>query len=102
MSNLSGLIEYAQPIDPANLCGAVLDRFLDTPGCDLIAVVKQGRPIGVVARGAVRPTNAGLRVSEVMAQALTIGEGASLDEACAVLLAHTEPAAGLVVVDRGR
>ncbi len=102
MSNLSGLIEYAHPIDPTSLCGTVLDRFLDTPGCDLIAVVKQGRPVGVVARGAVRAANAGLRVSELMTPALTIGEGASLDEACALILAHTEPAAGLVVVDRGR
>jgi CheY-like chemotaxis protein len=102
MSNLSGLIEYAHPVDPTSLCGTVLDRFLDTPGCDLIAVVKQGRPVGVVARGAVRATNAGLRVSDLMAPALTIGEGASLDEACALILAYTEPAAGLVVVDHGR
>ncbi len=101
MSKLSGLIEHAHPIDPTSLCGRALDRFLDTPGCDLLAVVKQGRPVGVVARGAVRAQNAGLRISEVMAQALTIGEGASLDEACALILGHTEPVAGLVVVDRG-
>jgi two-component system, sensor histidine kinase len=102
MSNLSGLIERAHPIDPTSLCGTVLDRFLDTPGCDLLAVVKQGRPVGTVARGAVRAQNAGLRVFEVMAPALTIGEGASLDEVCALILGHTEPVAGLVVVDRGR
>jgi CheY-like chemotaxis protein len=102
MSNLTGLIEHAHPIDPTSLSGAALDRFLDTPGCDLLAVVKQGRPVGIVARGAVRAQNAGLRVSEVMSPALTIGEGASLDEACALILAHTEPVAGLVVVDRGR
>src|SRR5580693_7859198 len=102
MSNLSGLIEYAHPIDPTSLCGTVLDRFLDTPGCDLLAVVKQGRPVGVVARGAIRAQNAGLRVADVMVPALTVGASVSLDEACALLLAHTEPAAGLVVVERGR
>ena len=80
MSNLSGLIEYVHPIDPTSLCGTVLDRILDMPGCDLLAVVKQGRPVGVIARGAVRPQNAGLRVSEVMTPALTVGAEMSVDE----------------------
>ena len=102
MSNLSGLIEPACAIDPTSLCGTALDRFLDAPGCDLLAVVKQGRPVGIVPRGAVGAQNSGLRVAEVMAPALTIGEGASLDEARALVLAHPEPVAGLVVVDRGR
>ena len=102
MSSLSGLIEYVHPIDPTSLCGTVLDRFLDTPGCDLLAVVKQGRPVGVIARGAVRPQNAGLRVSEIMTPAISVGAETSVDEACSMLLAHIEPAAGLVVVERGR
>ncbi|HLK23354.1 MAG TPA: response regulator [Caulobacteraceae bacterium] len=102
MSDLTGLIEYVHPIDPTSLCGTALDRFLDTPGCDLFAVVRQGQPVGVVARGAIRPQMAGLRVSDLMAPALTIGEDATLDEACALALAHPEPTAGLVVVDRGR
>ena len=80
MSNLSGLIEYVHPIDPTSLCGTVLDRILDMPGCDLLAVVKQGRPVGVIARGAVRAQNAGLRVSEVMTPALTVGAEMSVDE----------------------
>jgi CheY-like chemotaxis protein len=102
MSNLSGLIEYAHPIDPTSLCGSVLDRFLDTPGCDLLAVVKQGRPVGIIARGAVRAQIAGLRAADIMAPALTVGEDASVEEACALILAHIEPTAGLVVVERGR
>jgi CheY-like chemotaxis protein len=102
MSSLSGLIEYVHPIDPTSLCGTVLDRILDTPGCDLLAVVKQGRPVGIIARGAIRAQNAGLRASEIMSPALTVGAEMSVDEACSLLLAHIEPAAGLVVVERGR
>ncbi|HLI66618.1 MAG TPA: response regulator [Caulobacteraceae bacterium] len=102
MSNILGLIEYAHPIDPTTLCGAVLDRFLDTPGADLFAVVRQGRPVGVVARGSIRAQQAGLRVAEVMASAPSVSEDATLEEACALVLAHVEPAPGVVVVDRGR
>ena len=101
MSNLSGLIEYVHPIDPTSLCGTVLDRFLDTPGCDLFAVVKQGKAVGIVARGAVRAQNAGLRASDIMTSALTVGPETSVEEACALLLAHIEPTAGVIVVERG-
>jgi two-component system, sensor histidine kinase len=102
MSNLSGLIEYVHPIDPTSLCGAVLDRFLDTPGCDLLAVVKQGKPAGVVARGAIRAQSAGQRIADIMTPALAVGMETTVEEACALLLAAADPAPGVVVVEHGR
>ncbi|MDR3513490.1 MAG: response regulator [Caulobacteraceae bacterium] len=102
MPGISRLIEYPDPIDPASRCGAVLDRFLDHPEWDLMAVVEAGRPRGVVARGAVGAQDAERRVGEVMTAPLTIGPDAGVDEACALLLAHAEPAAGLVVVEGAR
>ena len=102
MPSISRLIEYPDPIDPASLCGAVLDRFLDRPEWDLMAVVEGGRPRGVVGRGAIIARDAERKVAEVMASVLTIGPDTRVDEACALLLAHSEPLAGLVVVDGAR
>ena len=102
MPSISRLIEYPDPIDPASLCGAVLDRFLDRPEWDLMAVVEGGRPRGVVGRGAIIARDAERKVAEVMASVLTIGPDTGVDEACALLLAHSEPLAGLVVVDGAR
>ena len=102
MPSISRLIEYPDPIDPASLCGSVLDRFLDRPEWDLMAVVEGGRPRGVVGRGAIIARDAERKVAEVMASVLTIGPDTRVDEACALLLAHSEPLAGLVVVDGAR
>ena len=102
MPSISRLIEYPDPIDPTSLCGAVLDRFLDHPEWDLMAVVESGRPRGLIARGAVRARDTERTAAEMMTGALTVGADTGVDEACALLLAHAEPAAGLVVVDDGR
>ncbi|HKT52830.1 MAG TPA: response regulator [Caulobacteraceae bacterium] len=101
MPNLSSLIEYAQPVEPTTLCGRVLDRFLDFAGCDLLAVVKHGRPLGVVARGAIRAQHAGLKVSDMMTPVLTVGPETEADDACQLILAHNEPVPGLVIVEGG-
>lgn len=102
MPGLSRLIEYPDPIDPASRCGTVLDRFLDHPEWDLMAVVETGRPRGIIARGAVAAGGAERLAAEVMSSLLTIGPDTAVDEACALLLAHPEPVAGLVVVEDGR
>jgi two-component system, sensor histidine kinase len=102
MPGISRLIEYPDPIDPASRCGAVLDRFLDHPEWDLMAVVEAGRPKGLIARGAVGAQDTERTAAEIMSGALTIGPDAGVDEACALLLAHAEPVAGLVVVEDAR
>src|ERR1700712_548542 len=102
MSSISRLVEHPDPIDPASLCGAVLDRFLDHPEWDLMAVVEDGRPRGLIARGMVRARDTERTAGEIMSGALTIRPDADVAEACALLLAHAEPTVGLVVVDGGR
>jgi CheY-like chemotaxis protein len=102
MSSIASLIEYPEPIDPATPCGAVLDRFLDSPGCDLLVVVEGGKPRGIIARGAAQAKDAQRGATEVMTAALTVDSQMSIEDACALLLAHRDPLAGLVVVQRGR
>jgi CheY-like chemotaxis protein len=102
MPSISRLIEYPDPIDPASLCGSVFDRFLDHPEWDLMAVVESGRPRGVIARGAVGARNAERAAADLMSNALTVGPDTDIDEACALILAHADPAPGLVVVDEAR
>ncbi len=102
MPSLSRLIEHPDPIGPTSLCGAVLDRFREHPEWDLIAVVEASRPKGVIARGGVRSDDRRRTVADVMSRALTTGPDTSVDEACALILAHAEPAAGLVVMDGAR
>jgi CheY-like chemotaxis protein len=102
MPSISRLIEYPDPIDPTSRCGAVLDRFLDHPEWDLMAVVDASRPRGVIARGGVGARDANRTAADVMAGMLTVGPDVTVDQACDLLLTHTEPAAGLVVVDDGR
>jgi CheY-like chemotaxis protein len=102
MPAISRLIEYADPIASASLCGAALELFLDHPGWDLAPVMESGRVRGVVSRGAVGVQDAGRAVSEVMCGALTVGPEIEIDAACALLLAHPEPVSGLVVVDGAR
>jgi signal transduction histidine kinase/ActR/RegA family two-component response regulator len=102
MPSISSLIEYPDPIDPASSCGSVLDRFLDHPEWDLMAVVEAGRPKGMVARGAVSAGDSERSIGEAMSNALTVGPDTEIDEACALILAHAEPAAGLIVVDDAR
>lgn len=98
MPSISHLIEYPDPVAPSAQRGAVLDRFLDHPALDLIAVVDAGRPVGIIARGAVSARDPRRPVEELMSPALTIGADADVEEACALVLAHSEPVAGLVVV----
>jgi CheY-like chemotaxis protein len=102
MSSISRLVEHPDPIDPASFCGVVLDRFLDHPEWDLMAVVEAGRPRGLIARGSVCARDTERTAADMMTTALTIRPDADVDEACALLLAHAEPAVGLVVVDGGR
>ncbi|MDR3509747.1 MAG: response regulator [Caulobacteraceae bacterium] len=102
MPGITHLIEVFEPIASSARCGAVLDRFLDAPGCDLLVVADHGRPIGVIGRGAVRPSEADRPVYDVMARPLTVEADIDLDQACALLLGHTEPTAGLVVIEAGR
>lgn len=99
MARLSSLIEVCEPIDADATCGVALDRFLDAPGCDLLAVVEAGYPVGVIARGAMLAKTAARPVREIMARALTVDSEMSLDQACALILNHAEPVAGLVVVE---
>jgi CheY-like chemotaxis protein/signal transduction histidine kinase len=102
MPSIVSLTEYPAPIDPTTPCGAVLDRFLDSPGCDLLVVVDAGKPRGVVTRGAAKPGDVKRPAADVMTAAVTVDAQTSIDDACALLLAHREPLTGLVVVQRGR
>lgn len=98
MPGLSSLIEVFEPIDSNATCGMALDRFLDAPHCDLLVTVEAGRPAGVVVRGAVRAHDAARPIGDLTSRPLTIEADADLEEACALVLDHAEPVAGLVVV----
>ena len=98
MPGISCLIEVFEPIDPNTTCGVVLDRFLDAPGCDLLVTTEAGRPVGMIARGAVHACDAGRPISDLASRPLTIEVDCDIDEACALILGHAEPVAGLVVV----
>jgi CheY-like chemotaxis protein len=102
MPGLTRLIEFPDPIGPASACGEALDRFLDHPEWDLAAVIEAGRPRGVLARSAVAARGGDRPVAEAMTAALVVRPETGIDEACALLLAHGDPAPGLVVMDGPR
>ena len=102
MPGLSSLIEVFEPIDSNTTCGVVLDRFLDAPDCDLLVTTEAGRPVGMVARGGVRAQDADRPIGELTSRPLTIEADADLEQACALVLNHAEPVAGLVVVQDQR
>ncbi|MBV9509439.1 MAG: response regulator [Caulobacteraceae bacterium] len=101
MNTIDSLIERLESVAPLTPCGAVLDRFLDNPACDLLPVAEDGRVLGVVARGLIRAEDVARPVREVMAAAFPIDREMSLIEARALWLAHRDPIAGLVVLQDG-
>ncbi len=54
--------------------------------------------MGVIARGAVRASEAGRPVADLMSRPLTVEADIDIDQACALVLSHAEPVAGVVVV----
>ena len=91
MSNLSGLIEYAHPIDPTSLCGAVLDRFLDTPGLRPPGGGEAGPPgRHRRARRNPRPERRLACLRDHVARPDGRGWCITVDEACALLLARIQ------------
>lgn len=102
MPDISSLIDDIAPVAADALGGALLDRFLDHPGCDLLVVASPaGQPIGVISRGAVRPQDSHRTAADLASAPVTVGVDADIDEACAVLLAQRDPPAGLVAIDGG-
>jgi CheY-like chemotaxis protein/signal transduction histidine kinase len=102
MPDISRLIDDTAPVVADTLGGAILERFLDQPGCDLLVVATpSGQPLGVVSRGAVRPQDAARTAADLMVAPVTIGIDTDLDEACALLLVQRDPPAGLVVIEAG-
>ena len=102
MPDISSLIDDIAPVAADALGGALLDRFLDHPGCDLLVVATPaGQPVGVVVRGAVRPQDAHRTAADLASPPVTVGVDMEIDEACALLLAQRDPPAGLVAIDGG-
>ena len=102
MPSIASLIEYADPVETATLGDAVFALFLRSPTSDLLAVVEDGRPVGIIARGAVRGREKARPASQWMTPAVTVDADMEVDEACRVVLALDAPCAGLVVVDGDR
>ena len=102
MPDISSLIDDIAPVTADALGGAILERFLDHPGCDLLVVTASGgQPVGVIPRGAVRPQDAHRAAADLASPPVTVGVDTGIDEACAVLLAQRDPAPGLVAIDGG-
>jgi signal transduction histidine kinase len=99
MLSIARLIENADPVDAATPCGAVAELFLKSPHGDLLAVVENARPVGVVTRDAVRDRPANTPVSRWMAAPVTVEAGVEIDRACQLLLGQDAPCPGLVVVE---
>jgi len=102
MPSIASLVEYADPIETATPSGAVEKLFLRAPACDLLAVVEDGRPVGIVARDAGLGRDPAQPASLWMTPAVTIDADCDIDAACQRLLAQGAPAAGLVVVEADR
>jgi signal transduction histidine kinase/CheY-like chemotaxis protein len=102
MLSIASLIENAEPIRAATPCGAVVELFLSAPASDLLAVVEDGRPIGIVSRDAMSARPADQPVSQWMTPAVTVETHVDVDTACRGLLSEGAPCAGLVVMESGR
>jgi len=101
MNTLNSLLESVEAIPPASPCSAVQDRFLNAPGCDLLAVVDAGKTLGVIARGAVRMTDMARSAREIMSPAFVVEAGMAVDDAKALVLGHRDPLPGVVVAENG-
>jgi len=102
MPSIASLIEYADPVETATRGDAVVGLFLTVPGRDVLAVVDHGRPVGVIARGAISARDCARPVSHWMTPTATIDADMEVDDVCQLLLAQDAPCAGLVVVEDGR
>jgi two-component system, sensor histidine kinase len=102
MLSIARLIENAETIDAATPCAAAAELFLSAPGHDLLAVIENTRPVGVVTREAVNGRPADAPVSAWMAAPVIVEAGVEIDRACQTLLSQDAPCAGLVVVEAGR
>jgi signal transduction histidine kinase/CheY-like chemotaxis protein len=102
MLSVASLIENTDPIDTATTCGAVAELFLSAPACDLLAVVDDGRPVGIVTREAVSGRDPEQPASRWIAPAIAVDADLEIDRACQTLLAEDGACAGLVVVEGGR
>ena len=102
MLSVASLIENTDPIGMATTCGAVAELFLSAPACDLLAVVDDGRPVGIVTREAVSGRDPDQPASRWIAPAVAIEADLEIDHACQILLAEDGACAGLVVVEGGR
>ncbi|HEX4180719.1 MAG TPA: response regulator [Caulobacteraceae bacterium] len=102
MLSIASLLENADPVGAATPSGAVAELFLNAPASDLLAVVEDGRPLGVVSREAAKGRPHDQSVSFWMAPAVTVDAGLEVDEACRRLLSEEAGCAGLVVVEGGR
>jgi len=101
MNTLNSLLEGAEAIPAASPCSAVQDRFLDAPGCDLLAVVDAGKTLGVVARGSIRIEDMARSAREIMTPAFVVDVSMTIDEAKALVLGHRDPLPGVVATENG-
>jgi signal transduction histidine kinase/CheY-like chemotaxis protein len=102
MPSIASLIEYVDPIETATPCGAAMGLFLNAPSCDLLPVVEDGRPLGVVARGALRADDGDRPVSDLMSTFQVVDPDTEVDDACRLLLDDGAADAGLVAAESGR
>ncbi len=102
MLSIASLLENADPIGAATPCGAVAELFLHAPASDLLAVVEDGCPVGVVSRDAAMGRAKDQPVSLWMSPAVTVEASLEIDEACRRLLSEDAASIGLVVVEAGR
>jgi len=101
MNTLTSLLEGADSIPPASPCSLVQDRFLDAPGCDLLAIVESGKALGVIARGSIRIEDMARPVREIMTPAFVVECDMGVDDSKALLLGHRDPLPGVVVTEGG-
>ena len=101
MNTLNSLLEGAEAIPPASPCSSVQDRFLDAPGCDLLAVVDAGKTLGVIARGSIRIEDMARMAREIMTPAFVVEAAMTIDEGKALVLGHRDPLPGVVVTEAG-
>jgi signal transduction histidine kinase/ActR/RegA family two-component response regulator len=102
MLGIASLIENAEPIGPATPSGAVAELFLASPERELLAVVEDGRPIGIVTRDGAAGRPATQPVAQWMAVAASVEADMDIDRVRQRLLERDVSRAGVVVVEGGR
>jgi len=80
----------------------MLDSFLDHPDWDAVPIAEAGHPCGVVSRAQLQGHDPEVCAAAIMTTPLLVDAGMSIEAACQMLLAHRDPAPGLVVVENGR